>query len=238
MESKMKKLFSKIVHLVYLAALVALPLWVSATPKPPQVDLGNTLQAEEQVAQSTDESTSKDGKYAIATFAGGCFWCMEPPFDKLPGVIETISGYTGGHVKNPSYKEVTQGSTGHYEALQVTYDPAIVNYKTLLLTFWRNIDPLDDKGQFCDKGPQYKSAIFFHNKDQLEQAQQSLITMAENKKFSRAIATQIKPAKPFYPAEEYHQNYYQKNPVRYKYYRWGCKRDKRLKELWGDSEND
>lgn len=194
-----------------------------ATPKPPTPNF-------------QQQEVASEKEYAVATFAGGCFWCMEPPFDKLKGVVKTVSGYTGGHVENPTYKQVTNGGTGHYEVVQVTYDPTVVNYKTLLFTFWRNIDPLDRDGQFCDKGPQYKSAIFYHNKEQLLEAQSSLETLEATKNFKRKVATKIMPAKPFYEAEEYHQDYYQKNPVRYKYYRWGCKRDKRLEELWGSAE--
>lgn len=168
---------------------------------------------------------------AKATFAGGCFWCMEPPFDRLPGVISTTSGYTGGQTVNPSYKDVSAGGTGHAEAVEILYDPAKISYSQLLAVFWRNIDPFDPKGQFCDKGDQYRSAIFYHDEDQKRLAEQS--KQALEQRFQQAIVTQIVPAGAFYPAEEYHQDYYEKNPVRYKFYRYGCGRDQRLETLWG-----
>ncbi len=172
---------------------------------------------------------------AIAVFAGGCFWCMEPPFDKLEGVISTTSGYTGGHTENPTYKKVSSNATGHYEALQVTYDPSKVDYTTLLNVFWHNIDPLDANGQFCDKGKSYRTAIFYSNDEQMKLALASKKELAESNLFTEGIATVIEEAKTFYPAEDYHQNYYQKNPLKYKYYRFSCGRDKRLEALWGNS---
>jgi len=168
---------------------------------------------------------------AKATFAGGCFWCMEPPFDQLPGVVETTSGYTGGEVENPTYYQVSDGNTGHFEALQVSYDPSQVSYDTLLETFWHNIDPLDNYGQFCDKGSQYRSAIFYDTSEQQALAENTKAAVAE--KFDQAVATDILPAATFYPAEDYHQNYYQTRPVRYKVYRFGCGRDQRLSDIWG-----
>ncbi|MCF8072983.1 MAG: peptide-methionine (S)-S-oxide reductase MsrA [Desulfarculaceae bacterium] len=176
--------------------------------------------------------SDNDGKTAVATFAGGCFWCMEPPFDKLEGVVSTTSGYTGGQTENPTYEEVSAGTTGHAEALRVVYDPAKVSYQKLLEVFWRNIDPTVKDRQFCDVGNQYRSAIFYHDAEQKRLADQSRAKLEASGKFD-AIHTEIVPAGPFYPAEDYHQNYYEKNPVRYKYYRWGCGRDKRLDELWG-----
>lgn len=170
---------------------------------------------------------------AVATFAGGCFWCMEPPFDKLPGVISTTSGYTGGRKKNPTYEEVSSGGTGHTEAVQILYDPSKVSYEQLLNVFWRNIDPLARDRQFCDGGTQYRSGIFFHDQNQRLLAQASKAKLAGSGRFKQAIVTEVTPASTFYPAEEYHQNYYEKNPLRYKYYRNGCGRDKRLQELWG-----
>jgi len=171
---------------------------------------------------------------AIATFAGGCFWCMEPPFDKLEGVISTTSGYTGGHQEDPTYGEVSAGGTGHYESLQVVYDPDKVSYKQLLVVFWHNVDPLDAGGQFCDRGDQYRTAIFYHDDEQRRLAEESKRFLEEAGTFKAPIVTAIVPAGPFYPAEEYHQDYYQKNPVRYRFYRYSCGRDNRLKELWGD----
>jgi peptide-methionine (S)-S-oxide reductase len=172
--------------------------------------------------------------YAVATFAGGCFWCMEPPYDKLPGVLSTTSGYMGGGAEDAEYKLVSAGKTTHLEVVQVVYDPAKVNYAQLLDVFWRNVDPLDGKGQFCDKGPHYLSAIFTHTPEQNLLAEASRQKLVESKRFAQPIVTAIRPALAFYPAEDYHQDYYQKNPLRYRYYRNGCGRDKRLKELWGD----
>jgi peptide-methionine (S)-S-oxide reductase len=170
---------------------------------------------------------------AKATFAGGCFWCMEPPYDKLDGVASTTSGYTGGQKKNPTYEEVSSGGTGHAEAVQIVYDPAKINYQKLLDVFWRNIDPLARDRQFCDAGTQYRSAIFYHDETQKRLAEASKAQV--QKRFKQPIATQIVPAAAFYPAEEYHQDYYKKNPIRYKFYRTGCGRDRRLEELWGQS---
>lgn len=168
-----------------------------------------------------------------ATFAGGCFWCMEPPFEKLSGVISVTSGYTGGKTGNPRYEEVSAGGTGHAEAVRILFDPAKVSYAQLLQTFWHNIDPTVSNRQFCDSGSQYRSAIFYHNEQQKKLALQSKAALAKAKSFPQPIVTEITPASRFYPAEEYHQDYYRKNPLRYKYYRHSCGRDKRLKELWG-----
>ena len=170
-------------------------------------------------------------KEAVATFAGGCFWCMEPPFDTLPGVLATTSGYTGGQTRNPTYEQVSAGGTGHDEAVQVRYDPAKVSYEKLLEVFWRNIDPLAKGRQFCDIGSQYRSAIFFHDETQRKLAEESKKRLEKPRGWQ--VATEIVPAGPFYPAEEYHQDYYRKNPLRYKFYRQGCGRDRRLGELWG-----
>ena len=168
----------------------------------------------------------------IATFAGGCFWCMEPPFDKLKGVQATISGYIGGHVENPTYQQVSRDSTGHTEAVQVHYDPKLISYEQLLEVFWRNIDPFTANRQFCDGGSQYRAGIFTHGNEQLKLAQASLAQLEQNKPIDAPIVTEVTPATTFYPAEEYHQDYYIKNPFRYKYYRYGCGRDKRLAEIW------
>ncbi|MGF1523488.1 MAG: peptide-methionine (S)-S-oxide reductase MsrA [Leptolyngbyaceae cyanobacterium] len=171
---------------------------------------------------------------AKATFAGGCFWCMEKPFDELPGVLDTTSGYTGGTVENPSYYQVSSGGTGHVEAVQVTYDPSQVSYETLLEVFWRNVDPVDGKGQFCDKGSQYRSAIFYADATQQHAAVTSKEELESSNNFGKAIATEILPDSVFYPAEDYHQDYYKTHPVRYKVYRFGCGRDQRLAQIWGE----
>lgn len=169
-----------------------------------------------------------------ATFAGGCFWCMEKPFDELPGVLSTTSGYIGGQKKDPTYDEVSSGSTGHAEAVRVVYDPSKITFKQLLEVFWRNIDPLDAAGQFCDKGTQYRSAIFTHDEEQKAEAERSKQELEKQDRFKGKVATEIVAAGEFYPAEEYHQDYYKKNPIRYSYYRTGCGRDRRLEELWGE----
>jgi peptide-methionine (S)-S-oxide reductase len=173
---------------------------------------------------------------AKATFAGGCFWCMEPPYDELEGVISTISGYTGGTKKNPTYEQVSAGTTGHTEAVEVTYDPKKVSYEKLLDVFWRNIDPLTANAQFCDSGSQYRSAIFYHDQTQKALAEASKKRLQD--RFKQPIVTEIVRASEFYPAEDYHQDYYKKNPIRYKIYRYGCGRDSRLQELWGAQKNN
>ncbi len=172
----------------------------------------------------------------IATFAGGCFWCMEHPFDELEGVISTTSGYIGGHQAHPTYEQVSAGSTGHAEAVQVVYDPAAVSYQRLLEVFWRNVDPLDAGGQFCDRGSEYRAAIFYHTNEQRQQAEASKLALASNGTLPGNIVTEIVQASEFYRAEEYHQDYYQRNPIRYKFYRFGCGRDRRLTELWAEVE--
>lgn len=170
-----------------------------------------------------------------AIFAGGCFWCMEAPFDKQSGVLSVTPGYSGGHAKNPTYEQVSAGGTGHAEAVQVVFDPAKISYSKLLDIYWHNIDPTVKDRQFCDAGNQYRSAIFYHGEEQHRIALQSKAALEKNKPFNEAIVTEITPAGEFYPAEEYHQHYYKKNPLRYKYYRYGCGRDNRLKELWGSA---
>lgn len=179
--------------------------------------------------------TSSGNQFVKATFAGGCFWCMEPPYDKLDGVISTTSGYTGGHKDNPTYKEVSAGSTGHAEAVEIVYDPGKISYAELLDVFWHNIDPTVKDQQFCDHGNQYRTAIFYHDEEQKRLAEESKQALIESKRFTN-VFTEIVPAATFYVAEDYHQDYYKKNPLRYKYYRYGCGRDKRLEELWGKSE--
>ena len=168
-----------------------------------------------------------------ATFAGGCFWCMEHPFDELEGVVSVTVGYTGGHKKNPTYEEVSSGTTGHAESVQIMYDPARIMYTKLLDVFWHNIDPTVQNQQFCDIGTQYRTVIFFHTEEQKRLAEESKKALEKSGRFKGPIYTEIVPASEFYPAEEYHQHYYKKNPIRYKFYRYNCGRDQRLKELWG-----
>ncbi len=180
-------------------------------------------------------SAAEPANLAKATFAGGCFWCMEPPFDKLPGVVSTTSGYTGGKKSNPTYREVSDGETGHTEAVQIVYDPAKVTYEQLLNVFWRNIDPTVRDQQFCDHGSQYRTGIFTHDGEQKKQADASRAALMKAKPFKADIVTEIVAASTFYPAEDYHQDYYLKNPVKYKFYRFNCGRDARLKELWGEA---
>ena len=172
-------------------------------------------------------------KYELATFAGGCFWCMVHPFDKLPGVKEVLSGYTGGHTVNPTYEENSSGTTGHAESIQITYDPTKITYADLLEVFWRQIDPTDARGQFVDRGNQYRSAIFYHNDEQKRLAEESRDRLAKSGRFTKPIVTEIVKAGSFYKAEEYHQYYYKKNPVRYKYYRYRSGRDQFLDKVWG-----
>lgn len=169
-----------------------------------------------------------------ALFAGGCFWCIEADFEKLEGVSEVVSGYTGGSAETADYKTVTYKETGHYEAVRVSYDPNVVSYAELVEYFWRHIDPTDPNGQFCDKGSSYRSAIFYAGEEEQRVVEESLRRLQDTKTFDEAIVTEITEAKPFYLAEEYHQDYYKKNPIRYRFYRRGCGRDQRVKQLWGD----
>ena len=175
---------------------------------------------------------------ATATFAGGCFWCMEPPFDKLDGVISTTSGYTAGHKDKPTYREVSAGTTGHTEAIEIIFDPSRITYPELLEVFWKNIDPVAVNRQFCDSGSQYRSGIYYKDESQKKAAFDSLHRLENNKPFKEDIATEVVAASIFYPAEDYHQDYYQKNPLRYKYYRFSCGRDNRLEALWGKSTHN
>nr|WP_232210366.1 peptide-methionine (S)-S-oxide reductase MsrA [Nitrococcus mobilis] len=185
-------------------------------------------------AENANNAATAAGGLATATFAGGCFWCMEPPFDKLDGVKSTISGYTGGNQANPTYEQVSAGGTGHVEAVRIVYDPTKLSYEQLLSVYWHNIDPLDAGGAFCDRGDQYHSAIFYHTAEQKRLAETSKKQLAASGRFDNPIVTQVVAAGAFYPAETYHQDYYQKNPIRYKTYRFLCGRDKRLQMLWGD----
>ncbi len=175
-------------------------------------------------------------KLAKATFAGGCFWCMEAPFETHPGVVSVTSGYTGGTVPNPTYEQVSSGTTGHAESVQVLYDPSEIAYEKLLDVYWHNVDPTDGDGQFCDRGNQYRPSIFVHDEEQRRIAEASKEALGKSKPFPGQIVVPIVEATPFWPAEEYHQHYHTKNPIRYAYYRRGCGRDARLKELWGPSK--
>jgi peptide-methionine (S)-S-oxide reductase len=179
-------------------------------------------------------ASAEEGALATATFGGGCFWCMEPAFDGVPGVVSTTSGYTGGTKRDPTYEEVSAGGTGHVEVVQVLYDPTRVGYARLLEVFWHNVDPLDPHGQFCDKGEQYRSAIFFHDEEQRRLAEESRRRLEESGRLKGPVVTRLVPASDFYPAEAYHQDYYRKNPLRYRFYRRTCGRDARLEALWGE----
>lgn len=179
------------------------------------------------------EARGAAGAKAVATFAAGCFWCVERDFDKVPGVISTTSGYTGGRTQNPDYDSIATGVTGHVEALQVEYDPARVSYEMLLAAFWQTVDPVDSRGQFCDRGPQYRPAIFVHTPEQRKLAEASLMAMQASGRFDRPIAVMVRDAVTFTPAEPEHQDYYKRNPIRYMIYRHGCGRDQRLRQIWG-----
>ena len=184
--------------------------------------------------EKRESITMSNDKLEVATFAGGCFWCMEPPFEKLEGVSKVISGYTGGHKTDPGYQEVSAGTTGHTEAIQVFYDPHKTSYKELLNVFWRQIDPTDVGGSFVDRGSQYRSGIFYHNEEQKHEAEISKDNLAGSGRYSKPIVTEISKFEKFYNAEDYHQDYYKKNPIRYKYYRYGSGRDKYIEKVWGE----
>ena len=185
------------------------------------------------LAVMATHAAAQEAGRAKATFAGGCFWCVEEAFEKVPGVISAVSGYTDGDVANPSYKQVTGGQTGHAEAVEVVFDPAQVTYEQLLDVFWRNVDPTVVDRQFCDVGNQYRTAIFVHDNEQLRLAEASKQALQESKPFAEPIVTPIVAASTFYPAEDYHQDYYKHNPLRYRFYKWNCGRAQRLAELWG-----
>jgi peptide methionine sulfoxide reductase msrA/msrB len=176
---------------------------------------------------------NQDG-LAVATFAGGCFWCTESGFEKLPGVTEAISGYTGGHTTNPTYSEVSSGSTGHTEAIQVFYDPQVISYAGLLQSLWRQMDPTDGNGSFVDRGKQYRPGVYYQNDAQKMIAQQSMAALTDSGRYSKPLATELVKLTVFYPAEDYHQDYYKRNPIRYKFYRFNSGRDQYLKKTWGD----
>jgi peptide methionine sulfoxide reductase msrA/msrB len=196
-------------------------------------------------AYSKDEPKAKQGKEGVtnemngrlqtATFAGGCFWCTQADFEKVPGVVRATAGYTGGHTPNPTYEEVSAGGTGHVEAVQV-FDPEKVSYQQLLDYFWRHVDPTDPGGQFVDRGPQYRSVIFYHDEEQRRLAEESKKELEASGRFTKPIVTEILPFTKFYPAEVYHQDYYKKNPIRYEFYRWHSGRDQFLKKTWGDEK--
>ena len=184
-------------------------------------------------AGAEDKPAAESAKHmSSAVFAGGCFWCVESDFDKVDGVIETVSGYTGGHVANPTYKQVSHEDTGHYESVKVTYDPDVVSYNQLVTYFLHHIDPTDASGQFCDKGESYRSAIFVSTPDERATAEADIADVSGS--LPSPVATKVINADTFWPAEDYHQDYYQKNPLKYRYYRAACGRDARVKELWGD----
>ena len=178
-------------------------------------------------------AAAADAPRATATFAGGCFWCMQPPFESLLGVVSTTVGYTGGTVDHPTYEQVSEGETGHAESIQVVYDPTKIEYTKLLDVFWHNVDPLTKDAQFCDHGRQYRTAIFVQDDEQQRLAEASKNALEASKRFDRPIVTEIVRASTFWPAEDYHQRYHEKNPIRYKFYRWNCGRDQRLQEVWG-----
>lgn len=187
-------------------------------------------------SENVSDKTDKTGKTEKATFAGGCFWCMESPFEKVKGVREVISGYTGGRKENPTYEEVSAGATGHLEAVQITYEPEKVSYQELLDIFWRQIDPTDSGGQFVDRGKQYRPAIFYHTPEQKALAEKSRDDLQRSGRYKKPVSTEILPVEKFYPAEDYHQDYYKKNPVRYKFYRYNSGRDQFLKKIWRDDK--
>lgn len=188
------------------------------------------------VAQTEAPKAEADRKLEVATFASGCFWCTESDFDKVKGVVETTSGYMGGTTPDPTYEQVSTGTTGHAEVLQLKYDPREVTYEELLDVYWRNVDPLDGGGQFCDRGSQYRPAIFYHTEEQKRLAETSKTTLEESGRFDQPIAVEITTASTFTPAEDYHQDFYLRNPARYTFYRIGCGRDARLEALWGKSK--
>lgn len=196
--------------------------------------LSGVVRAVGVLPASAASASATSAVTATATFAGGCFWCVEADFDKLPGVVATTSGYTGGTVANPSYEQVSSHRTGHAEAVQVVYDPSKISYERLVAYFWHTIDPTVKDQQFCDHGTPYRTAIFTHDAAQMKIAQASHTALEKSRPFKEPIVTEIVPAGAFYPAEEYHQDYHQKNPIRYAYYRSRCGRDARLQQLWGD----
>lgn len=222
---KSNKLITAIVLALFLGSAVL--LGIDYLPAP--TSDANAQQADRAAQPTVDIDPAVAD---TATFAGGCFWCMEPPYDEIEGVAATISGFAGGDEPNPTYREVASGQTGHTEVVQVIYDSTRVDYERLLGTYWHNVDPLDQQGQFCDRGASYRPVIFVHDAQQRQLAEASKAHVAQ--RFNQPIVVPIEPLEAFYPAEEYHQNFYKKNPDRYYSYREGCQRDARLRELWGD----
>ncbi len=212
---------------LYVAGAATVMAAVAIILRAPETNAAPSTEARDPAPEIGDAAT------ASAIFAGGCFWCMEPPFEKLDGVSSVTSGYIGGQVRNPTYEQVSGGRTGHTEAVEIVYDPAKVSYAQLLDIFWHNIDPLTANAQFCDRGPQYRSEIFPMNSAERAAAEASKSTI--EKKLGAKVVTEITDATTFFAAEEYHQDYYKKNPIRYKFYRTSCGRDARLRELWGDA---
>lgn len=230
----MRTILTSLTALLVLAACAEAPSRVQTEGEPsePQAEPKTMVASAVTGPQAPYVSDAPDG-FATAIFAGGCFWCVEKDFESLPGVIEVTSGYTGGQLDNPDYKTVSYTETGHYEAAEVLYNPNVVSYRDLVDYYWTTVDPTDPAGQFCDKGSSYRTAIFA-TPEQMAAAQASLKAVTSNKPFDAAIVTPIIPAVTFYDAEDYHQDYYKKNPLRYRAYRAGCRRDATLKRLWGD----
>jgi peptide-methionine (S)-S-oxide reductase len=197
------------------------------------IGLASAVHAQSKPAAASS-SAGSSGPLAKATFAGGCFWCVESDFDKIDGVVSTTSGYIGGKVDNPTYQQVSAGGTGHTEAVEIVYDPSKVSYRRLVDYFWHTIDPTVKDRQFCDHGAQYRTGIFFHGEEQRREAEASKAAAEKSKPFKEPIVTEITAATRFWPAEEYHQDYYNKNPLRYKFYRSSCGREARLQQLWGE----
>ena len=238
-------------QIALVVAVLGLVVFGLGACKSPQSTDQNTASAPESVSSTDNANTAEktqakeaegtealppgagDPSLEIATFAGGCFWCMEPPFDKTDGVVRTIVGYTGGEERQPTYKEVSSGQTGHTEAIRVYYDPKKVSYDELLDIFWRNINPTQKDGQFVDIGTQYRTGVYYHGKEQRKLAEESKHTLAGSGRFDEPIVTEIEPAGIFWRAEEYHQNFYKKSPVRYKSYRSGSGRDAYIEKVWG-----
>jgi peptide methionine sulfoxide reductase msrA/msrB len=209
--------FKTILVIIMITTLIGIVAAVSASKK----------------QTATDSNENPTAKSAVATFAGGCFWCMESAFEKDEGVMEVISGYMGGHTENPTYEQVSSGKTGHLEVIKVIYDPDKIDYDALLDLFWRQIDPTDAGGSFADRGPQYRSAVFYHTEEQKRLTEASRNRLEQSGRYDKPIVTEIRKAETFYPAEDYHQDYYRKNPIRYKFYRHGSGRDAYLETIWG-----
>lgn len=222
----------RILPIALIASLFAITMYTVARPGGESAPRSGESAPRSGEAMQSGQ-TMQTGEMALATFAGGCFWCMEPPYDELDGVFSTIVGYIGGTTRNPTYGQVTTGRTGHTEAMEVRYDPSKISYQELLDVFWVNIDPTVDDRQFCDRGNQYRAGIFYHDAEQKALAEASRQKIIDSGRFDRVV-TEITQASTFYRAEEYHQDYYIKNPLRYKFYRYNCGRDRRLEELWGD----